>query len=161
MLLTPRELRYIEICQLRAEGKTYEEVGKDLGVSAATIAKAQKFGEKYGLFAYEVAQKLEPTIARLRKHQQWLESKLREHEAVIRERKAKLKRGEKVKGLPALPTDTVRTFSRELIDVEMKIAELEGIYNRAVNLRLGGEDGGPLKVEVEVVRPDDTQDPDQ
>lgn len=161
MLLTPRELRYIEICRLRAEGKTYDEIGEILDVSSNTIWKAQKFGEKYGLFAYEVAKKLQPTIARLRKHQQWLESKLKEHEAVIRKRKAAIKRGEKIRGLPALPVDTVRTFSRELIDVEMKIAELEGIYNRAVNLRFGGEDGGPLKIEVEVVRPDDTHDQDQ
>jgi DNA-binding CsgD family transcriptional regulator len=150
MLLTPKDIRYIEICRLRAEGKTYAEISEAVDIGEPTIARAIKWGTRYGLFNQVAARKLGETIARLRKHQAWLERKLREHEKIISERKAAVRRGEKVRGQPALPTSVVNTFSSRLVDVEMQIAKLEGLYEETVNMHHSGS----IDAAVTVYMPD-------
>ncbi len=135
-MLSPARARYVAICAARIASPraSREELAAQFDTTASTVDHAIDYGRSAGLFVRDACEKVTRHIAEL----QAVAGKL---ERVFN----RLCRSERPQGA------WVAALARQLLDYRTRIMELEGLYKQTVNLQHTGADGGPMRVEYELV----------
>ena len=128
MLLTPKEVRYIQISDAILKDKlTIAQAAELFSVSDSCVNSAIRWAKNHRATNLEASQDLKHTIASLQKRLDWLEKQRR-----MKERESRYKDGKR----RATPTGFIATYLREARALELAIAELKGIYRRALDINV-------------------------
>lgn len=106
---------------------TIEKCAELFDVSESCINNALRWAQKNRVNNLAAAEDLQLTIVALEKSLYWLET-----QRGLKEKYSKDKRGNK----RALPTTFLTAYLRESRALELAIAELKGIYRRAVDINI-------------------------
>ena len=133
MLLTPKEVRYIQISDAILKDKlTIARAAELFNVSDSCVNSAIRWAKDHRVTNLEASDDLKHTIAGLQKRLDWLEKQRRMKE---RESAYTDKNTGKRKKLSISATWLV-VYLRESRALELAIAELKGIYKRALDINV-------------------------
>lgn len=143
-MLSTTEKRYLDICIAQiASRESLEVVRQKFGVSRSVADRAIRWGNDRDLFRLDSTEKLRHHVAELRAVLEQVESALALH----------MRKPSNGKGRNWRPhAFGISSLARCILDYRTRIMELEGVYKQVVSHEHSGSDGGPIRVQYEIVQ---------
>lgn len=131
-MLTSTKRKYTKICTIKAKEpeRTNLSIAEEMGISDATVERALVWGNRIGIFDIQADEQLKREIGELQEIVKRLEARY----------KALDRRCKKIEGEgKTAPIHFLTAIAKTLLDYRTRLAELQGIYKKTLNLNQSGE----------------------